>query len=120
MSNAPEVVAQPEVAPYNVFEQPDGLGFHQLVDHVAENRSNGVETFVRVADICEACLVEKDLLDDEYRDSFRKLGTSFHDAQAQGNDFGREQEVDDSVVVVLLFQASVTRNGGSSSATHLD
>ena len=56
------------------------MRFHQLIDHVAEDCANGVEPLIRMADIRETGLVEKDLLDDENGNRFGKLRSSFHDA----------------------------------------
>jgi hypothetical protein len=55
-----------------------------------------------MTNVCQSSLVKKDLLDDEDGDSFGEFGARFHDAETEGNDFGREEEVDDGVVVILL------------------
>jgi len=59
------VVAQSEVTSDNVLEQPDSLSFYQLGDHVAEDGAHGVETLIRMADIRQTRLVQKNLLDDK-------------------------------------------------------
>ena len=98
----PRVVAQPKVATDDVFEKSDGLGLDELVDHVAEDRTDGEKAFVSVTDIGEAGLVEKDLLHDEDRDRLGKLRAGFHDAEAEGDDLCREEEVYYRIVVILL------------------
>lgn len=85
-----------------MLEQSHRLSLDKLVDHVTQDGSNGVEAFVGVADVREASLVEKDLLNDEDRNCLGEFRAGLHNAQAQRDDFGRKQEVDDSVVVILL------------------
>jgi hypothetical protein len=46
-------------------------------------------------------VVEQDLLHDERRDGLGQLAAHLHRAQAQRDDFGRQQEVDDVGVVDL-------------------
>ena len=87
-----------------MLEQPDRLSLHQLVHHVTEDGPNSVESFICVTDVRQAGLIEKDLLDDEDSNGFRKFGSSFHDTQAQRDNFSREKEVDDRGVVILLMQ----------------
>lgn len=41
-------------------------------------------------------------MDDENRDGLAELGTCFHDPEAEGDDFGGEEEVDYVGIVVLL------------------
>lgn len=47
----PQVVAEAQVTPDDVFEQAYRLSFDQLVDHVAKDRADSVEPFIRVADV---------------------------------------------------------------------
>lgn len=98
----PRVVAQPEVATDDVFEESDRLGFDELVDHVAEDGTDGEKAFVSVTDIGEPGLVEEDLLHDEDRDGLREFRAGFHDAEAEGDDLCRKEKVDHRVVIVLL------------------
>lgn len=85
-----------------MLQKSDCLGFDELVDHVAQDSTDGVEALVSMADVCEACFVEEDLLDDEDRHRFGEFRASFHDAKAEGYDFRGEKEVDDGIVVILL------------------
>lgn len=101
---APWVVAEPEVAPDDVLEQPNRLTLNELADHVAEDSPNGVKALVRLADVGQAKVVEQDLLDDKDSDRLGELRSRLHDAQAEGDDLGRQEEVDDRRVVVLLVQ----------------
>jgi len=84
-----------------VLEQTDGLLLDQLVDHVAKHGADGVEALVRLTDVGQAGIVEQDLLDDEDRDGLAQLGAGLHDAEAQGDDLRREEEVDHLGGVVL-------------------
>ena len=65
-----------------MLQETHRLGLNELVDHVAEYGADGVEAFVRVADVRQAGLVEQDLLDDEDGDGLGQLRACFHDAQA--------------------------------------
>lgn len=96
------VVAQPKIATDDMFEEPNRLGLDELVDHVAEDGTNGEEALVGVTDVGEPGLVKEDLLHDEDRDGLGKLRAGFHDAEAEGDDLGRKEEVYDRVVVILL------------------
>ena len=53
----PRIVAQPEVATDDVFEESDRLGLDELVDHVAEDGTDGEKAFVSVTNVGEAGLV---------------------------------------------------------------
>ena len=80
----PRVVAQPEVATDDVFEESDRLGLDELVDHVAGDGADGEKAFVSVTDVGETGLVEEDLLHDEDCDRLGKFRAGFHDAEAEG------------------------------------
>jgi hypothetical protein len=41
-----------------MLEQANSLLLHELVDHVAQYRSNGVETFVGLANVGKANVIE--------------------------------------------------------------
>ena len=85
-----------------MLEQADGLGVHQLSDHIAEDGADGVEALVCLADVPEAGFVEEDLLNDEDGNGLGELGARLHDAQAERDDLGGQEEVNDGIVVVLL------------------
>ena len=98
-----------------MLEKTNGLGLDQLVDHVAEDGSHSVESLVCVANVRQPGLVQEDLLNDEDGDSLGQFGTSLHDAQAQGNDFRGQEEVDDGSVVVLLNSSGSIRAVGAAN-----
>lgn len=102
-----------------MLEKTNGLGLDQLVDHVAEDGSHSVESLVCVANVRQPGLVQEDLLNDEDGDSLGQFGTSLHDAQAQGNDFRGQEEVDDGGVIILLGEHETWLSGGHL-ATYLD
>ena len=54
-----------------MLEQADGLGLHELVDHVAQNGANGVEPLISMTDVRQPGFVEEDLLDNEDSNRFR-------------------------------------------------
>ena len=98
----PQIVAQTQITAHDMLEQSHSLSLNELVHHVAEHSSNGVETFVCLANVRQSGLVEQDFLNNEDGDGLGELGARLHDAQAEGYDLGRQEEVYDSVVVVLL------------------
>jgi hypothetical protein len=98
----PRVVAQPKIATNDMFEESDRLGLDELVDHVAEDGTDGEEALVGVTDVGEPGFVKEDLLHNEDRDRLGKFRARFHDAEAEGDDLGRKEEVYDRVVVILL------------------
>lgn len=53
-----------------MLEQPHRLRLDQLIHHVAQYGSDGVEPLVCVADVRQSGLVEEDFLNDEYCDGF--------------------------------------------------
>ena len=85
-----------------MLQQPNRLSLHQLVYHVAQHSPHGVESLIRVADVRQTRLIQQDFLNDEDRNGLGEFGTGFHDPQAERDYFRREQEMDDSRVVVLL------------------
>ena len=60
-----QVVTQAQVTTDDMLEESHGLSFHELIDHVAQDGPHGIETFVSMADVRQACFIKKDLLDDE-------------------------------------------------------
>lgn len=85
-----------------MLQQPHRLTLHQLIHHVAQHRPNGIEPLVRLADVGQSQVVQQDLLNDEDGDGFGEFRASLHDSEAERDDFGGEEEVDDVGVVVLL------------------
>lgn len=78
-----------------MLQESDSLRIDQIVHHRAQDGANGVESFVGLANICQSKVVEQDLLHDEDGDCFGKLRSGFHDAEAERDDLGREEEIDD-------------------------
>jgi hypothetical protein len=78
-----------------MLQKPDRLRIHQIVHHRAQDGADGVESLVRLTDVRQAEIVEQDLLDDEDGDCFREFRSGLHDAEAEGDDLGGEEEVDD-------------------------
>lgn len=78
-----------------MLQEPSSLLLHQLSNHVAENRTHSIEALVRGADVVQAVVVEQDLLDDEDGHGLAELGTRLHDAEAQRDNLGGEEKVND-------------------------
>lgn len=85
-----------------MLEQPHRLRLDKLIDHIAQDSTDGIETFVRMANIRQPGLVKEDFLDDEDGDGLGELGSGLHYAQAERDNLSRQKEVDDSIVIVLL------------------
>jgi len=71
----------PKETPNNVLEQADRLLFDKLVDHVAEDRADGVEALVCLANVCQTNVVQQDLLYDEDGNCLAKLRACLHDTK---------------------------------------
>lgn len=69
--NLPHVVAEPQVASDNMFKKPNCLSLNELVDHVAKDSPNSVESFICMANVRQTCFVKKNLLHDENSNGFR-------------------------------------------------
>jgi hypothetical protein len=85
----------PEKTADNVLEQSCGLLLNQLGYHVAQDSSNSVESFISGANIVQSVIIEENLLDDKNSHGFTELRSSFHDAEAQGDNFCSQEEVND-------------------------
>ena len=84
----------PKEAADDVFEKSCRLLLHKLRNHVAEDSSDSIETLVCSTNVVQPVVIKKDLLHDEDRNSLAKLGAGLHDAEAQWNNLGSEEEVD--------------------------
>ena len=84
-----------------MLQQTHRLLIDQLGNHIGEDGAHGVETLVGLTNVLQAHVIQENLLDDEDGDGLAKLGSGFHDTEAEGYDFGREKEVDDFGTVVL-------------------
>lgn len=99
---APRVTRSvPEEASHNVLQQSRSLLLHQLAHHVGKDGAHCVEPLVSSADIVQAVVIQQDLLDNEYCNCLAELGACLHDAQAERNDLGGQQKVDDFRRVIL-------------------
>lgn len=94
-----------------MLEQPYGLLLDKLVHHVAQHRANRIEALVRLTDICQADIVEQDLLYDEDGDRLRELRARLHDSQTQRDDLRRQEEVDDLGGVIFDKGADNAKRG---------
>ena len=77
-----------------MLEQPYGLCLDESHYHVAQDLTDGVESFVRCADVIETGVVQEYLLHNEYCYRFGQLASGLHDPQAQRNDLGGQKESD--------------------------
>lgn len=77
-----------------MFQQPDRLSFHQANNHVAQDGAHGIKPLVGCTNVAETCIIQEDFLYDEDGHSFGQFAARFHDAQAERNDFGGQEECD--------------------------
>mmetsp|Transcript_9584 Transcript_9584/g.24525 ORF Transcript_9584/g.24525 Transcript_9584/m.24525 type:complete len:245 (+) Transcript_9584:56-790(+) len=101
----PRVVRQPQVAPNDVLEQPDGGLLSEQLHHTPQDGADGEEPRGGGAHVVEAHLVEENLLNDEGRHRLGQLASHLHRPQAERDYFRREQKVDDLRVVDLHERA---------------
>jgi hypothetical protein len=87
-------VFSPKKAADDVLKKSCRLLLHKLRNHVAEDSSDSIETLVCSTNVVQPVVIKKDLLHDEDRNSLAKLGAGLHDAEAQWNNLGSEEEVD--------------------------
>jgi hypothetical protein len=78
----------------------------QLVDHVAKNGANSIETLIGLANVRKPNVVQQDLLYDEDGYSLTEFRSGLHDAQAKGNDLSGQEEVDDFRRIVFDERAN--------------
>jgi hypothetical protein len=102
-----------------MLQQPHGLAIDQRRHHIAQHGPDGIEPLVRLTDVLQPQVVEQNLLHDENRDRLGQFRSSLHDAQAQWDDLGREEEVDHVRIVILLVSIS-TPHACIACYTHLD
>lgn len=91
----------PKEASHDVLEKSDRLLLHQLSDHIAEDSAHRIEPLVCRANVCQANVVKKDLLNDEDGNSLAQLGPGLHNAKTQRDDLGRQEEVDHIRRIIL-------------------
>lgn len=104
--DSPGVIAQPEVAPNDMLQQPDRSSLLDAADHVGQDGSNGIESFVCLTDVGKANVIKQDLLYNEDGDGLAELRTSLHDAQTEWNDLRGQEKGDDLRVIRLLDESS--------------
>lgn len=78
-----------------MLQKTCSLLLDELSHHVAQNRANSIKPLVRGADVIEPAVIQQDLLDDEYGHRLTQFRAGLHDTEAEGDNFGREEEVDD-------------------------
>lgn len=84
-----------------MLEQANSLLLHQLSDHIAQDGADSIESLIGMTDVSKTHVIQQDLLNDENGHSLAQLGTRLHDPKAEGDDLGREKEVDHLGRVVL-------------------
>lgn len=84
-----------------MLEQASRLRLDELSNHIAQDGADGVEALVRGADVVEAIVVEQYFLHNEYGHRLAELRARLHDAEAERDDLGGQEEVDDVGRVVL-------------------
>jgi hypothetical protein len=94
-------VILPQEAPNNMLKEADGLLFDKLIDHVAQNCANCVEALVCLTDVGQADVIKQYFLNDEDGNGLAEFGTRLHNAKAEGDDLGGEEEVDHFGRVIL-------------------
>lgn len=92
-----------------MLKEASSLRLDKLSNHVAQNRTDGVEALIGGADVVETIVIKQNLLHNEDGNSLAKLGASLHDSQAERNNLGREEEVDDLRRVVLYERSNDTK-----------
>lgn len=75
----PWVIAQSEVAPHDMLEQPHSLALNQSLNHVAEYCADSVEALIRLANVRQAEIVKEDLLHNEDGHCLGQFRASLHD-----------------------------------------
>lgn len=86
---------------------------NQLSNHIAEDRTDCVETLIGRTDVVETIVVEQNLLNNENRDRLAELAARLHNTQAQRDDLRRKEEVDNFARVVLHQCANNTQRSES-------
>ena len=95
------ILRQPNVALNDVLEEASAgrLVIELCYDHVVENGGDGKEPLSCLAEVRQAIVIEKNLLNDECGNGLTELGTTLHDAQTEGNYLRLQEEADDFRIV---------------------
>jgi hypothetical protein len=84
-----------------MLQQPYCLLVHELSNHITQDGTHSIKALICLTNILQAHVIQQDLLNDEYRNGLAELGAGLHDAEAERNDLGCEEEVDHFRAVVL-------------------
>jgi hypothetical protein len=84
-----------------MLQEPHSLLVNELSDHITENGANSVESLVGLTDVLQSHVIEQDLLNDEDSNGLAELRSSLHDTEAERNDLGGQEEIDDFCRVIL-------------------
>lgn len=85
----------------NVLKESHRLLIDQLCHHVAQYSAHGIEALVSLANVLQPHVVQQNLLNDENGYSLAELGTGLHDTEAEWDDLGCEQEIDNFTAVIF-------------------
>ena len=77
-----------------MLQQSNSLSFDKTNNHVAQHRSNSVESLVCGTDISKAGVIKQNFLNDEDGHCFRELTSGLHDPQTQRYDLGGQEKCD--------------------------
>lgn len=105
------IIAQPQVTPDDMFEQPHRLTLHNLTDHVTQHRPHRIKPLVGLADVRQSHIIQQDLLNDEDGYGLTEFRASLHDPEAERDDFGGEKESDYVGIIVLFYQSTDDTEG---------
>lgn len=94
-----------------MLQQSDGLALLQLHNHITQYGAHSVEALIGLADIVETHIIEEYLLHNEDGDSLAEFRASLHDSQAEWDNLGGEEKVDDIGGVVLDKGANDAKRG---------
>lgn len=96
-----------------MLEKSSSLGLDQLGNHIAQDRTDGVEALVSSANVVETIVIKQNLLHNEDGHGLAKLRARLHYAKTERNDLRRQEEVDD-VGRIILDQSANNAEAGQS------
>lgn len=103
-----------------MLEKTDGLSFDKANDHIAQDRTHGVESLICGADVPQTSVVEQNLLDDEDRNRLGELTAGLHNTEAEWNDLGRQEERNRRGRIVVVTGSSTGVHGNAGRWLILD
>lgn len=74
---------------------------YQLSNHVAEDGADSIEALISGTDVVKTVVIKQDLLYDEDGNRLAELGPGLHDPQAERDNLGRQEKVDDLGGIIL-------------------